>query len=240
MIRLKIGILCASDTELAPFLTHIKNDTVTEKAMLTFHSGFINETAVVALYCGVCKVNAAAAAQILIDSYGVGAMINAGTAGGMDTRVTILDTVIATEVAYHDVNPEILTDYHPWMPDEFFRADKTMLCAAKSAVIKCQNIHTIHFGRMVTGETFITDSGRDEINARLQPLSVDMETGSIAHVCYINNIPFIAVRAITDTVIHSGEVNLKANCKSASEISKDITLALLDELSKGSDRNADS
>ena len=60
---MKIGILCAGDDELAPFLPHIKGMKMTEKAMLKFYEGKLGEADVVTLYCGVCKVNAAIATQ---------------------------------------------------------------------------------------------------------------------------------------------------------------------------------
>ena len=58
---MKIGILCAGDEELAPFLPLISNCKITEKAMLKFHAGQIDSVEVVALFSGVCKVNAAIA-----------------------------------------------------------------------------------------------------------------------------------------------------------------------------------
>ena len=57
----------------------------------------------------------------------------------------------------------------------------------------------MHWGRMVTGETFITDEGRQKINDKFAPFTVDMETASIAHVYNVNRIPFISIRCITDT-----------------------------------------
>lgn len=86
------------------------------------------------------------------------------------------------------------------------------------------------WGRMVTGESFITDEGRKKINDEFAPLTVDMETASIAHVCHVNGIPFIAIRCITDTATHSGIGNFEENCAKASVIAKDITVALLAEL----------
>lgn len=80
---MKIGIICASDEELAPFLPLIKNRKLTNKAMLTFYEGQIHHLNVVALYSGVCKVNAAIASQILIDQFRVDLIINSGVAGGI-------------------------------------------------------------------------------------------------------------------------------------------------------------
>ena len=225
---MKIGIICAGDSELEPFLPHIQGCKISKKAMLTFYEGTINGASIVALFCGVCKTNAAIATQILIDSYHVDIIINAGTAGGMDERLDIFDTVISTEVAHHDVHEGILTEFHPWMPSVFFQSDDLLLELSKKAVKRLE--HKIYYGRMVTGECFITDDGRDEINSIFKPLAVDMETASIAHACYVNQLPFIAVRTLTDTATHSGAEHFDKNVSIASEISKKIVLELLNEI----------
>lgn len=225
----KVGIVCAGDEELKPFLPHIEDVTITEKAMLKFYEGRINGMPVAALYSGVCKVNAAIATQILIDSYGVDSVINAGTAGGMNESIHLFDTVISTQVAYHDVDEGILTEFHPWMPTVYFNADANLLDIAKEI---CQRNEKVRLGRMVTGEKFIEDALRDGINQKYSPLSVDMETASIAHVCYANQIPFISIRSVTDTATHSGVENFEKNCAQASVIAKDIVLDFLTELNK--------
>lgn len=233
----KIGIVCAGDDELEPFLSHIENKAETEKAMLRFYEGSIVGIPVVALYSGVCKVNAAIAAQILIDHFRVDIIINAGTAGGMDGKLELFDTVISTQMAYHDVAEDILTEFHPWLANNFFEADKDLLKIAQG-LYDC--IDGIYFGRMVTGEAFIEDNCREVIREKFLPLSVDMETASFAHACYVNKIPFIAMRTITDTASHSGIKNFEDNCKKASAISAEIVLKFLKEWKKnrgGKDEN---
>lgn len=228
----KIGIICAGDDELAPFLEELEVSGTVEKAMLKFYEGKLCGFEVVILFCGACKVNAAIATQILIDTFHVDTVINAGTAGGMDPALKIFDTVISTEVAYHDVEEEILTEFHPWMKSVFFAADEKLLNYAKKAAPKISTKGKIYFGRMVTGEAFITDDGRQEIIDKFNPLSVDMETGSIAHVCYVNKIPFIAIRTVTDTAEHSGSGTFEENLKESSKIAKEVTKAVLQEMSK--------
>ena len=223
-----IGILCAGDTELAPFLEHMKGQQITEKAMLKFHTGTINHVNVSAVYSGVCKVNAAIAAQLLIDMFHVDLIINAGTAGGMKEGVQLFDTVISERVIYHDVADDILTDFHPWLKSNYFLADQE-LCAIARAYSRTSK-HPVLFGTMVTGEQFIEDEKREEINQKFDPLSTDMETASVAHVCYVNRIPFLAVRTITDTVTHQGIETFDQNCEAASEISAEIVLGILGQL----------
>ena len=223
-----IGILCAGDTELAPFLAHMKGQQITEKAMLKFHTGTINHVNVSAVYSGVCKVNAAIAAQLLIDMFHVDLIINAGTAGGMKEGVQLFDTVISERVIYHDVADDILTDFHPWLKSNYFLADQE-LCAIARAYSRTSK-HPVLFGTMVTGEQFIEDEKREEINRKFDPLSTDMETAGVAHVCYVNRIPFLAVRTITDTVTHQGIETFDQNCEAASEISAEIVLGILGQL----------
>ena len=226
----KIGIICAGDREFEPFIKHIENDIVSEQAMLKIHSGIINGVDIVALYSGVCKVNAAIATQVLIGGFGAEIIINSGTAGGMDERLEIFDTVISTEVAYHDVFPTILTEFHPWMETEYFKVDQKLIELSEIAVGKMKNCNKVVWGRTVTGEQFIAEKGRKEINGKYAPLIVDMETASIAHVCYVNKVPFVSIRCITDTEKQSGTDNFEKNCGRASEIAKNITLALLKEI----------
>lgn len=227
---MKVGIVCAGDREVAPFLPIIEKTKITEKAMLKFYEGTISGVEIVVLFSGVCKVNAAIATQILIDTYHADYIINAGAAGGMDAKLEILDTVISTEVAYHDVAPNILTEFHPWLETVFFKADRELLSLSEKAVEKLKPVHNVFWGRMVTGEAFISDEGRKAINEQFAPLTVDMETASIAHVCYVNKIPFISIRSITDTASHSGTGTFEENCDKAAAIARDITVALLEEI----------
>lgn len=194
---MKIGIICASDDELAPFLPVIENCRTTERAMLKFYEGQICNIQVVALFSGVCKVNASIATQILIDIFEVDTILNAGVAGGMNPELKIFDTVISTETCYHDVAQDILTEFHPWLETVFFEADRELIKISKMAVKETEPKGNVFWGRIVTGEAFITDEGRNKINDEFVPLAVDMETASIAHVCHVNKIPFLSIRCIT-------------------------------------------
>ena len=123
---------------------------------------------------------------------------------------------------------DILTEFHPWMTTPRFAADPRLLAAAKRAAGRLGR--RIWFGPMVTGEQFIGEEGRAEILERFAPLSADMETAAAAHVCYVNQVPFLALRTITDTARRSGVETFEENCRRASEIARDLTLLVLEEL----------
>ncbi|MGL5648833.1 MAG: 5'-methylthioadenosine/adenosylhomocysteine nucleosidase [Clostridium sp.] len=220
------GIIGPSKDEIMPFINKLQNKKVLSIAMLNFYTGEFNNIKVVALYCGVCKVNAAIAAQILIDKFNVTNIIVTGVSGGIDKNLNIGDTVISTETSYHDVEDGILTEYHPWMKSIYFKSDEKLLNLIKNVVKNNTFPQKIYFGKIVTGEAFISDIGRREIIEKYNPLCVDMETAAISHVCYVNKIPFIAIRSITDTENDSGIENFEANCIQASENS----LALLEKI----------
>ncbi|MCI9331756.1 MAG: 5'-methylthioadenosine/S-adenosylhomocysteine nucleosidase [Oscillibacter sp.] len=222
----RVGILCASDTELAPFLKEMEVDGVAEKAMLKFYEGSAGKIPVVAVYSGVCKVNAAVAAELLMECFDVEAVINAGTAGGMDPEAGLFDTIIAERSFYHDVAEDILTEFHPWMPSVYFPSDEGLLSAARTYAKTGE--YPIFFGSIATGERFIGNRGRERIRQKHAPLAVDMETAAVAHACYVSGVPFLAVRSITDTEKDSGPEAFARNCEKASEIAAKVTLGLLE------------
>ncbi|PGB01575.1 5'-methylthioadenosine/S-adenosylhomocysteine nucleosidase [Bacillus toyonensis] len=151
-------------------------------------------------------------------------------AGAIDKVLKIGDTVISTEIAYHDVDEGILTEYHPWMESVYFKTDSKLLELSRAVIENNQFTQNVYFGKIVTGEAFISESGRTEIISKYNPLCVDMETASIAHVCYANTIPFIAVRSITDTEEASGIEVFEDNCVSASHHSIHFVKKLLESL----------
>ena len=225
---MKIGIICAGDDEVAPILSMMKIEKISHKAMLKFYEGKLENQNIVTLFSGVCKVNAAIAAQILIDTYGCDMIINGGTAGSMDQHLKPFDLVVSTKAAYHDVDEEILTDFHPRMKSCYFQADEKLLSVARKVAEKYMQ-NTPVFGTMVTGEAFIEENEKKKMTEKYEALSVDMETASIAHVCYVNEIPFLAVRAITDCADEEAKDNFEENCKKASEKSAEFVRLLLKE-----------
>ena len=226
---MKIGIIGPCEMEIKPFIDNLHNVKTEKHAMLSFHIGKYSDIDIVALFCGVCKVNAAIAAQILIDRFSVTHIIVTGVAGAIDKTLNICDTVIAVESAYHDVDSEILTGYHPWLENIYFKTDNNMLNEMRKAI---DGDNSVTFGRIVTGESFIVQNGREEIIEKFNPLCVDMETAGIAHVCHVNAIPFIAIRTISDTPNESGSEAFEKNCDSAAKKSVDVLKRYLETIQK--------
>ncbi len=226
---MKIGLIGPCEGEILPFIEEMEQVAIEERAMLRFYNGQYKEIDIVALFSGVSKVNATIAAQILIDRYQVTEVIVVGVAGAIDPALRISDTVIATEVAHHDVDHKILTEYHPFMESQYFKADQKLVL---NILLANKDDPTVTAGRMVSGEAFIADEGRERIVANHQPLTVDMETAGIAHACYVNRIPFAAIRTVSDTPEESGDEAIKRNFEEAAAKSIAVLTRYLDLISK--------
>ena len=113
------------------------------------------------------------------------------------------------------------------MDNIYFKCDSKLLTLSKEVVVENIFSQKIYFGKIVTGESFISENGRKQIIEKYNPLCVDMETASVAHVCYVNNIPFIAIRSITDIESECGIETFEANCVSAANNSINILVKIL-------------
>ena len=204
------AILCAAEEELAPFLPHLAEEQRLSRAMLTLHIGRICGLQMVLAATGMCKVNAALAVQTVLDTVSPDFVLNAGTAGGMSPALGLFETAVTTECAYHDVAEAILTESHPHLPSVWFASDPDLLAACRRAAERAPG--RVHFGRTVTGEAFIT--------------------AAMAHVCYVNRVPFAAIRSVTDTADHSGIGTFEENCARASAVSAALVLDVLRELTR--------
>jgi adenosylhomocysteine nucleosidase len=195
---MKIGIIGAMETEIAMLKEKMKLKSQRTVATLVFYEGMLNESPIVLVKSGIGKVNAAMCAQILIDIFNVGAIINSGVAGALHPDLEVGDIVIATEVMQHDIDASIFGDPRgviPGMDVSIFKTDKRFLNA-------CDSINGsghLHKGRILTGDQAIGDSVTKEfLHDAFKGWCVEMEGGAIAHVCYLNDIPFIVIRAISD------------------------------------------
>lgn len=224
------GILCATWGETVPFLRRMRVSREVRRGPRSFFEGEFGGRSVVVACAGVGKVNAAMAAQQLVDAYPVWGVANAGAAGAADPRLELFDIVVSAECVHHDVPGFVLPDSYPYYPAESFGSDPFLLEVAHRASEAWSRPFV--FGRTATGECFVDDSNRDAIVEACDPLAVDMETTAIAQACFANRVPFIAVRCITDTPALSGFDSYAENADKASELACDAVTLMLESLSK--------
>lgn len=205
---MKIGIIGAMEIEVDHLKSEMATDRKVERAGMTFFEGKIGDTDVVVVQCGVGKVNAAACVQVLCDCFDVTHVINTGVAGSMDADIDIGDIVVSEDAIYHDFDVTPLgykPGEVPGVGTVSFPADKMLHdCAVKAVQEAAPDIH-VFSGRVVSGDQFIAGNDRKKaIHDLVGGMCTEMEGTAIAQVAYLNKVPFVIIRAISDKADNSG------------------------------------
>ncbi|BCZ49198.1 5'-methylthioadenosine/S-adenosylhomocysteine nucleosidase [Clostridium gelidum] len=196
-----IGIIAAMAEELEILLKDLILESKKEKANMTFHKGTLYGKDVVAVVCGIGKVNSAICTQILVSEYSVDKVINVGVAGGIGKEIYPGDIVVAENLVQHDMDTTAFGDKMGQIPrlDTFdFKCDEEMVALAKKA---CEEISEINSftGRIASGDQFVANIKKIQwLDKEFGAISCEMEGASIAQVCYLNSIPFVVIRSISD------------------------------------------
>ena len=204
-----IGIIGAMDLETENIKKLINIASVRRIAGMDFSLGSFEKNSVVVVRCGVGKVNAAICAQILIDLYGVDCIINTGVAGGLDANVGIGDIVISSDVMHHDMDASGLGFAPGVIPDmavSLFEADKELVSRAKAALSECALKGVV--GRVAGGDVFVSDDLlKKHIRDSFGAVCCEMEGSGIAQTCHLNGVPFVIIRAISDSADNAGSMD---------------------------------
>ena len=212
---MKIGIIGAMDLEIEKLTTEeMTSEEIISRTGMQFHLGKIGETDVVIVKSGVGKVNAAICAQILIDCFGVTHLLNTGIAGSLDHNINIGDIVISEDAVYHDMDVTAF-GYEPGVVPQMgtlnglknFPADPGLRAAAVRACKEAVPDIGVYEGRVVSGDQFIcTAEQKHRITDTFHALCTEMEGAAIAHTAFVNDIPFVILRAISDKADEEADV----------------------------------
>lgn len=198
----KTGIIGAMESEVKTLKAQmeIKNTIVT--ASMEFCEGTLHGRDVVVVQSGIGKVNAGICAQLLADRFQADHVINTGVAGSLDAEINIGDIVVSTDCVYHDMDATIF-GYKPGEVPQMgrldFPADSALTALAADTCRQVNPEIGVFTGRIASGDQFISSRERkDEIVKEFHALCVEMEGAAIAHTCFLNHIPFVIIRAISD------------------------------------------
>lgn len=188
---MKIGVIIAMDVEYRQMRDAIGGDT-----------GRLGDNEIVLWQCGIGKVNAAVGTIRLIQEHRPNAIVSTGLAGGIDPLLRVRDVLAATQCVYHDVDCGIGLGCQRGQVQGLparYDADQHLLDTA-IAVPLAEGERRMT-GLICTGDQFITDRERQNDIKRHFPdgLACDMESAAIAQTCYLEHVPFISLRVISDT-----------------------------------------
>lgn len=207
-----LGIIGAMDEELNILLKEMDLQEKKVFANMTFNKGTLWGKDVVAVVCGIGKVNAAICTQILLSEYKVDKIINVGVAGGIGKDIYPGDIVIADNLVEHDMDTTAFGDPHGQIPrmDTFdFKCDKSLVELANKVCSNLKDLNTF-IGRIVSGDVFVADVEKIKwLEKEFNALACEMEGASIAHTCYLNNTPFVVIRSISDNANNGAHMDFE-------------------------------
>ena len=216
-----IGIIVAEEKELnavKEIMNNVEEINIYEKI---FYKGLIENKDVIVVKSNVGKVNSAMVCQLLIDKFNPSLVINVGTAGSVDNRLEIGDIVVANTLVQYDF------DVTPF-GRKLGEIENIGECIkVKEDLLNLFDDMDVIIGCIASGDKFIVDiNEKNNIRKIFNALCVEMEGASVAQVCYLDNVPFLVIRSITDKLDGSSKVDfeefLESSSKKASNILKEI------------------
>lgn len=206
-----LGIIGAMDEEVAKLKDCMEAVKITKKAEMEFFQGILNGKEAVVVRSGIGKVNAAICAQILVDDFAVSALINSGIAGSLKSEINIGDVVISTDVLHHDMDAAAFgyaIGQIPRMEVLAFEADKDLIDLARICSEKVNPEIGSFTGRIVSGDQFVSSKEKKNwIVDNFDGYCTEMEGAAIAQTAYLNHIPFVIIRAISDKSDDSAQID---------------------------------
>lgn len=224
-----IGIIGAMSPEIQGLIALLNEPKTEEISGITYYRGRIGRVDVVCAKSGVGKVFASVCAQTMVLRYKVNSIINTGIAGALDSSLKIGDLAISTQVCQHDMDTSAVGDPKGMVSGInkiYFGAAPKLICQAEK-IAQLLGIRVAK-GTIASGDQFICDQvKKDQIKELFNAIAVEMEGAAIGQVCFINKVPFVVLRVISDNANGDASINYSEFLKIASTISLKITSHIL-------------
>ena len=220
----------AMENEIKELVAMLESAEVHEHPGHKVYTGMLSGTKVGITDAGIGKVNAAMCTQMVIDCYHPEAIINTGIAGSLDKRINIGDLVLSEDAVEYDMDATAFgypMGQIPQMEVFSFKADEILKKKALDAAKAVLSDISFFEGRVVTGDAFVnSDEKRAYLRNEFNGLCCEMEGGAIAHVCHVNKVPFLIIRAISDSADNSSHMDYEVFEKKAIENSVKLSAAI--------------
>lgn len=221
----KVGLIFALEEELEETKKIFANIKVHSIYNLKIYECKNDKTICFLVVSGMGKVNAARTTQVLIDFMNVDYILNVGVAGSISKNVKKCDIVIGNKMVQHDFDFTSANYEKGVIPNigKYIYCDEELVKIAKNIKINTNII----FGVIASGDIFISDEKMGEkINTKFDALCVEIEGAAISQVCHLCNVPFLVIRAISDS---SYEKDNQLSFEEFLEISSQMAAKFIDE-----------
>ncbi len=207
---MKKSLLYAMPAEAAPMLSGAeKLSSVSGASVYSLPGG---DTLCI---CGVGKVNAAMAAELLCREFSPDLIINLGVAGSLNE--TSVGTLVAAEsCVQHDVDTTLAGDEAGFVSTVNTRSFPCSFTHEAAAILESRGLRVVR-GVVATGDWFGRDFYRAQwIKSEFGADVVDMEACAAAQVCMRNGVAFIAVKSVSDHLFSADQsAEYRENIRSA-------------------------
>ena len=231
---MKFGIICAMPEEIKELTARLSDKQVETIGGKDYLQGKISNQDVVLVESGIGKVEAGITTEHLITDFNVDVVINSGSAGGIGQGLHVGDVVISSETAYHDVDARAFDYVYGQLPGKqprFKASEKWGKALEKAGEQTGLNVKR---GRIVSGDQFI--ASKDAIDKILhyfpEALSSEMEGAAVGQVATDHDVPYVVVRAMSDTGDEDAGVSFDEFIIDAGKRSANMLLQLFADLNK--------
>ena len=200
----KIGIVVAMQMELDQIKNRMKNIVQKQIYDLIFIEGTIAKKKCVVVKSEVGKVNAARATQVMIDKYKPDFIVNVGAAGATNEKVKVGDIIIGKRIVQHDFDITAFGHSKGYISNigDLIKSNRDLVTSFEKTLkhLKKTEDFNIKLGIVATGDIFCTEVAmKNKIYAKFNADVTDMECAGIAQVCYLDDVPFIALKSVSST-----------------------------------------
>ena len=194
-MKQRIGFIFADEMEFQPFSEIALSDGgqfLSKRPMNTIRYE-VGDTEIIAVECGIGKVNAGLAASLLILDHQVDAVLNAGLSGAIQ-HLRKGDVVAGS--SYVECDFDLTAFGYPVGQ----KSDGTRFHTAAADLLETAcSIDGVRAARLGTGDFFLADPvKKQEYKEAFDIEAFDMETAAIAAVCDRLETPFLSIRKISD------------------------------------------
>ena len=223
-----IGIIGAMREELELLRADMTEVETSQPWGVSIHRGRLDGRAVAVTQCGIGKVNAAMTTVALL-SLGVERVVFTGVAGGLDPGLRVGDLVISTDCLQHDVDVTALGYAIGVIPDEALSwpADPALRALALGAARGVVGERVLE-GRVASGDQFV--ASREKVawlRETFGAACAEMEGAAVAQVCARAGVPFVVIRAISDTADGAAEVDYPSFMPQVARTAKAVVRGML-------------
>ncbi|MBS0363623.1 MAG: 5'-methylthioadenosine/S-adenosylhomocysteine nucleosidase [Proteobacteria bacterium] len=211
-MREMIGILCATAEELAALQARLELEPRAQRHGPTrvWRGRYRGENLVLA-QAGIGKVNAAAAATLLLGALGATRLIFCGVAGGLDPGLPVGALLLADRLAIHDYGVmaagRLTSTASGVIPlgapalerPEPVAAEVRATLERLAERIAPRAEHPVGLGGVITADYFLNCAEtRAGLFARFGAQAIDMESGAVAQVAAAWGAPLYVIRTLSD------------------------------------------